>query len=137
MSGWAQCPACFSVVTDADGHAGFHDLLARLAEYTAAAPEPQTVEGGALWGAGPVPQVPELSEEDVDTARGLRAQAAQAVAAYQAAMPLLDTYLIATQTTPPTPEDAAVQVRNLTLVARGLVLAVRDLIQLSARTLER
>lgn len=133
----ATCPVCRCVVDGQEEHAkAWHEPIARALAYDVAA-DPVQDGGGRGWGGPPVSVPPPApTTVEASAAAVIRERTRALSRAVADALPLLEDYLTATATSPPTTSQAVAQVRVLTQVARGLLLTVRDLVRLTVRALE-
>lgn len=126
---WAVCPACGAVVDDAQVHADWHGRIVAESEIISGVTSPVLVDG-EHWTGLPAPVHPDADEASLTRIRDRAETYRDAVAAGIGAC---DTYLALTA---PTQAQALAQVRVLTQIARGLLIAVRAIVNLVTRHME-
>lgn len=127
---WAVCPACHGVVSDAAGHADWHNLQVAAEESLSGTPAP-TVDSGRNW--PPDTPVPFPAPPDSQWLAALRTQALPWFPAVETTIAVLDGFLAAP---PASVEEIAQRQRVLTEATKGLLSAVRTLVALTLRTQE-
>lgn len=127
---WAVCPECGAVVGDAQSHTDWHALMVADAEVLSGTSAP-TVTEGDHWPEGlPVPSLVIGGAENLSL---IRERVADFRAAVATGIGACDTYLAIGS---PTQAQAVGQVRILTQITRGLLVAVRAIVNLTLRSNE-